>query len=157
MLIFHVLTMLCFLMIRRPPRSTRTDTLFPYTTLFRSLGVFQDRVHRRPDGVAGGTVQTPEEAACPAGVAGNAAFLLDLEQNDVAIAIKAYFMHDLHVAGLFALAPQALARSEEHTTEITSIMSISYAAFSLKKNTELRRIITHSHYDNCAANYECTK
>src|SRR3546814_5770448 len=75
------------LMIRRPPRSTRTDTLFPYTTLFRSRG------------------------------SGH---------------------HSLHAVGQFGElglgALHGLSRSEEHTSELQSLMRISYAVFCLKKN-----------------------
>src|SRR3546814_11771457 len=48
-LLYIVLTCICFLMIRRPPRSTRTDTLFPYTTLFRSLATEGDSGCGDPD------------------------------------------------------------------------------------------------------------
>src|SRR3546814_3643049 len=72
-------------MIRRPPRSTRTDTLFPYTTLFRSVG-------------AGGFRADAIAAAVE-------------EQDRAAIA----------------------SRSEEHTSELQSLMRISYAVFCLKK------------------------
>src|SRR3546814_2391245 len=75
-----------FLMIRRPPRSTRTDTLFPYTTLFRSLA-------RRPD-------------------------VMEAEQN---------------LVSANARIGVAKARSEEHTSELQSLMRISYAVFCLKK------------------------
>src|SRR3546814_18942352 len=85
-----------FLMIRRPPRSTRTDTLFPYTTLFRS--------QRGADPRAGGArvdrqclLDVPARR-CDAGPAG-------------------------HGGG----------RSEEHTSELQSLMRISYAVFCLKK------------------------
>src|SRR3546814_19887414 len=84
-----------FLMIRRPPRSTRTDTLFPYTTLFRSGlrradGQLQQRATGDADGRAG---------------AGRA-----------------------HRPG-----PAPDRRSEEHTSELQSLMRISYAVFCLKK------------------------
>src|SRR3546814_10709947 len=72
-------------MIRRPPRSTRTDTLFPYTTLFRSRQV-------RPFGFRGRS---------------------RLQQ--------------------FRDAPRSRSRSEEHTSELQSLMRISYAVFCLKK------------------------
>src|SRR3546814_1839662 len=74
-------------MIRRPPRSTRTDTLFPYTTLFRSglLG---------PLAASNGTVKTRAQFATPW---------------------------------------MAVGRSEEHTSELQSLMRISYAVFCLKK------------------------
>src|SRR3546814_11596111 len=71
-----------FLMLRRPPRSTRTDTLFPYTTLFRS--------------------QPPRRCLCQAGGGG-------------------------------VLTRQRAGRSEEHTSELQSLMRISYAVFCLKK------------------------
>src|SRR3546814_17823359 len=80
-----------FLMIRRPPRSTRTDTLFPYTTLFRS-------VHRRS-----WQTSSPERR-------------VDVRALDTAC------RHDHD-------------RSEEHTSELQSLMRISYAVFCLKKKT----------------------
>src|SRR3546814_20522694 len=89
-----------FLMIRRPPRSTLTDTLFPYTTLFRSL----------------------VEAVDP---------LLDDE-------MPAKRRHAAHVNRLGAgdhRLPFA-GRSEEHTSELQSLMRISYAVFCLKKKTK---------------------
>src|SRR3546814_5685106 len=80
-----------FLMIRRPPRSTRTDTLFPYTTLFRSLVTW-----RRHD--------VRWEACDDARELGR------------------------HIAGAVLMG-----RSEEHTSELQSLMRISYAVFCLKK------------------------
>src|SRR3546814_1591841 len=97
-------------MIRRPPRSTRTDTLFPYTTLFRSAGggLRATRAadagpsnHRRP------AVRAPGER-------------VDTQRRH---AVAAY--------------PPARLRSEEHTSELQSLMRISYAVFCLKKkNTQ---------------------
>src|SRR3546814_19362939 len=78
-----------FLMIRRPPRSTRTDTLFPYTTLFRSSG----RLYVRP-------IARVPPGAC-----------VDLPCR----------------------CRQPESRSEEHTSELQSLMRISYAVFCLKK------------------------
>src|SRR3546814_1860459 len=83
-------------MIRRPPRSTRTDTLFPYTTLFRSMG---------------------DEA------------LAHQFARDVVL-IKQVGIHPIVVHGG---GPQ-IGRSEEHTSELQSLMRISYAVFCLKKN-----------------------
>src|SRR3546814_12701346 len=74
-----------FLMIRRPPRSTRTDTLFPYTTLFRSSAVPRQGLFR-------------------------------------------------HVHGRYR--PGRPCRSEEHTSELQSLMRISYAVFCLKKKNQ---------------------
>src|SRR5690606_36677814 len=80
-------------------------------SLVNQFRVFQDRVDLRPDGLAGSAVQAPEKTALAAGMAGDAAFLLDLEQHHVAVAIQADFVHHLHVPGFFPLAPQALART----------------------------------------------
>src|SRR3546814_16857946 len=92
-----------FLMIRRPPRSTRTDTLFPYTTLFRSG---PRRSNRRP-GVRGRRSRR------------------SLPRRSAPSDRRAS-------AGPRRAAP-ARSRSEEHTSELQSLMRISYAVFCLKK------------------------
>src|SRR3546814_1926913 len=103
-------------MRRRPPRSTRTDTLFPYTTLFRSPGV--------------------SAALCrpcqPAGV------------SRVAARAGAYGGRRpaRHPAGG---ARQAPARSEEHTSELQSLMRISYAVFCLKKKKQEHKYKIEEH------------
>src|SRR3546814_6489170 len=112
-------------MIRRPPRSTRTDTLFPYTTLFRSE---QDRHRSRAVAleVAGG--QLPAQAQ---------QFTARLGDVDVD---RVELLHGGQRRGLVggdqrALGHRRLAdRSEEHTSELQSLMRISYAVFCLKKN-----------------------
>src|SRR3546814_11744546 len=86
-----ILILLFFLMIRRPPRSTRTDTLFPYTTLFRST-----HLHGRWGWRTWSFLSGREPAA------------------------------------------YAWRRSEEHTSELQSLMRISYAVFCLKKKTKNR-------------------
>src|SRR3546814_5007802 len=87
-------------MIRRPPRSTRTDTLFPYTTLFRSVSGRQMGPHHRAQSQRG----FPYHAACAA-------------------------PHEAAEMG----------RSEEHTSELQSLMRISYAVFCLKKKKKHRK------------------
>src|SRR3546814_8491869 len=95
-------------MIRRPPRSTRTDTLFPYTTLFRSPG--------------------DDEMQAQMGE------------------------HVLYMVAMFGLeghsgfsASYARQRSEEHTSELQSLMRISYAVFCLKKKKHKKhKKVTHS-------------
>src|SRR3546814_7190017 len=104
-------------MIRRPPRSTRTDTLFPYTTLFRS-----------PDGLF-------QNLAIPsAKVAGIIA-------DDRVVAVT---LTGSEGAGM-AVAAAAGKRSEEHTSELQSLMRNSYAVFCLKKTTKSQRTISSLH------------
>src|SRR3546814_9460165 len=101
-------------MSRRPPRSTRTDTLFPYTTLFRSRGL--DLPHRLIHAPA----PRRAHAACRRGrdQASGRGRLCRLGAVDP------------------AAADHTLARSEEHTSELQSLMRISYAVFCLKKKTK---------------------
>src|SRR3546814_7371840 len=116
-------------MIRRPPRSTRTYTLFPYTTLFRSLLV-QAHQHRQV-GVALGVV-AEVGARLPE---------VEFLEDDVGEGLR-----QRGVGALLRVEPE---RSEEHTSELQSLMRISYAVFCLKKkkkkptypysNTYLRR------------------
>src|SRR3546814_5060217 len=99
-----------FLMRRRPPRSTRTDTLFPYTTLFRSrveLG------HRSP--VTGGF-------GVAVGLQPPLHHLLQLGTGERG-----------HQASSSTVVSTTVSRSEEHTSELQSLMRISYAVFCLKK------------------------
>src|SRR3546814_10747013 len=97
-------------MIGRPPRSTRTDTLFPYTTLFRSLAD-EDSGEESTYQIVGA-----DEADIKAGL----------------LSITAPLARARHCGG----AQQRVgwsARSEEHTSELQSLMRISYAVFCLKK------------------------
>src|SRR3546814_15141028 len=95
--LYQIIKYLClilffFLMIRRPPRSTRTDTLFPYTTLFRSVSA---RSRRRRN---------------------------------------VHLHHRHHLASVSGRkTARQRVRSEEHTSELQSLMRISYAVFCLKK------------------------
>src|SRR3546814_4726623 len=98
---------ICFLMIRRPPRSTRTDTLFPYTTLFRSGRVlyrlayffaFQGNLLERYSRRGGPILRRPGEP---------------------------------------------FDRSEEHTSELQSLMRISYAVFCLKKKNKTEKFTNY--------------
>src|SRR3546814_2153047 len=109
-----------FLMIRRPPRSTRTDTLFPYTTLFRSHDHGKDANSRMLVFalILTGTFLVVE-------VIGSFVF------NSLALLSDAGHM----LTDVAALAI-ALMRSEEHTSELQSLMRISYAVFCLNKKQE---------------------
>src|SRR3546814_2559060 len=101
-------------MIRRPPRSTRTDTLFPYTTLFRSAVTFGN--------------QAIADGGAPVG-------LLDFGVGGTTIAGWSNNSDAGYVAFRNAMiaAGSIRARSEEHTSELQSLMRISYAVFCLKK------------------------
>src|SRR3546814_5349169 len=109
-------------MIRRPPRSTRTDTLFPYTTLFRSLSAARE------------LLEHSLESGAP-------------------VLISADARLDGELLRLTAQSIQPLdevaARSEEHTSELQSLMRISYAVFCLKKKKhEPTRPRTNKHRTN---------
>src|SRR3546814_5991417 len=106
-------------MIRRPPISTRTDTLFPYTTLFRSL-----------------------QAGSPLRLRGGG-LVLALRRRGLAVPLH---LHLLVGRQLIAGARQTarlerstlgVPRSEEHTSELQSLMRISYAVFCLKKKKKI--------------------
>src|SRR3546814_1663942 len=117
-------------MRRRPPESTRTDTLFPYTTLFRShlaFGQGLDQLGQRRAQVLG--------AGDGVGAVAGAAGVLDV--------LRA-FEHVHHVVRTL--------RSEEHTSELQSLMRISYAVFCLKKKTTLRKSAHHILQTNRAKN-----
>src|SRR3546814_4259139 len=105
-------------MIRRPPRSTRTDTLFPYTTLFRSLRVLA-LVLGVPPSV--GTLEPTPLILCSSTV--RAVGTWPICQAAMADSMRLE-------AGVDAI------RSEEHTSELQSLMRISYAVFCLKKNNK---------------------
>src|SRR3546814_9714321 len=100
-------------MIRRPPRSTRTATLFPYTTLFRSA------VARRA-GVSREFINSHPELRRLIETAARQARHTPLPQHHDDTTIK-------------GLQVQNRTRSEEHTSELQSLMRISYAVFCLKK------------------------
>src|SRR3546814_11662353 len=107
-----------FLMLRRPPRSTRTDTLFPYTTLFRSSCTIQ--VPR-----TGLRVATPPAA------------IVDFRRVRRVKLLAARMVATADETGGDETGGRVLVmaelRSEEHTSELQSLMRISYAVFCLKK------------------------
>src|SRR3546814_6542554 len=108
-------------MIRRPPRSTLTDTLFPYTTLFRSQ--LDARIDQAVDQV-GDQVERQHHGRRDDE---------DTEQQ-VVVALQQGVIHQAADAG-----PGADGRSEEHTSELQSLMRISYAVFCLKKKQIMKR------------------
>src|SRR3546814_2524228 len=119
-----------FLMIRRPPRSTRTDTLFPYTTLFRSAAQHgRDRPMRT---LADCVILIVEDSG-----------LIAWELEDT---LREAGCRDIRMTGT-AHAARYPFRSEEHTSELQSLMRISYAVFCLttKTNTHMTSKHTRAH------------
>src|SRR3546814_1110545 len=113
-----------FLMIRRPPRSTRTDTLFPYTTLFRSVLI-------------------------------SMGYLKPLIRRENSLSLWTAGMrrnYPEHSKDCRRVTPQSWAgdlplfRLEEHTSELQSLMRISYAVFCLKKKNIYSQILSISSY-----------
>src|SRR3546814_1275703 len=139
-----------FLMIRRPPKFTRTDTLLPYTSLFRSggrdvnnrLGSLFGRKPKRGGQFGGGNgngsgsrPQLPKGS--PKSIAVIVAIIVALwlasgfiivQEGQVAVVTK------------FGKYTKTLPRSEEHTSELQSLMRISYAVFCLKKKNKTRNM-----------------
>src|SRR3546814_3850051 len=114
-------------MIRRPPRSTRTDTLFPYTTLFRS-----------PLIVLGGAL-----TAFPLLLFAIAARRMDYSTLGFVQFLSPSIVFILGLTVFHEpLRPAQLGRSEEHTSELQSLMRISYAVFCLKKKKK------HKHHQH---------
>src|SRR3546814_3322467 len=122
-------------MIRRPPRSTRTDTLFPYTTLFRS-----EKVWRGASDFPHGPATPPFRGQRLEGNPGSGA-ILD-HQHDAGAYWLGKFETEMSTMSFPSLRVDGLTlilglgeRSEEHTSELQSLMRISYAVFCLKKKT----------------------
>src|SRR3546814_2184781 len=118
-------------MIRRPPRSTRTDTLFPYTTLFRSEIAQHDAKH----GVARGQRADIEILAARQGM--RMAHVVSVRRDLVLVEQRHHRAAERPKNELKAQdqADPFVDRSEEHTSELQSLMRISYAVFCLKKKT----------------------
>src|SRR3546814_4908653 len=109
-------------MIRRPPRSTRTDTLFPYTTLFRSGDLGLEPFFRKI---------FPMVTPSPIG-------FRFTSPVSVTITISLFVRYAIGIAACTASewrrsSSQCRGRSEEHTSELQSLMRISYAVFCLNK------------------------
>src|SRR3546814_2086628 len=122
-------------MIRRPPRSTRTDTLFPYTTLFRSPRRRRRRARRlcRPRCGVPQCRQGVGLIACQWLNHIGATVIGTVGSEEKAALAKAHGCH--HTINY---------RSEEHTSELQSLMRISYAVFCLKKKTKKHVIQCHT-------------
>src|SRR3546814_10414075 len=115
MLLAQLLILFVFLVLLRPPRSTRTDSLFPYTTLFRS----------------------------------NRRWLRSSARTTIVPMVKSS-SHSTRTSSTIS----SISRSEEHTSELQSLMRISYAVFCLKKKN-ISKIVQLPHY-NTRQNYPTT-
>src|SRR3546814_7559559 len=124
-----LLLLFFFLMRRRPPRSTRTDTLFPYTTLFRSLphGPLGDGARAAVNGVA--DPQRPHGVPFASHEGQHGERRLRNPQAEPGRQAERQQIGD------------RLGRSEEHTSELQSLMRISYAVFCLKKKKKQYKIL----------------
>src|SRR3546814_7243406 len=117
-------------MIRRPPRSTRTDTLFPYTTLFRSR---PRRIAVRPMPMSKGMIQFPRP-------------LTSISST------KILLKTGIAKPGMTS----SNVRSEEHTSELQALMRSSYAVYSLNKKTNNKQKIQQEQESNYQNN-QCRK
>src|SRR3546814_5719778 len=140
-----LLLIVFFLMIRRPPRSTRTDTLFPYTTLFRSpdFRLVAARAHEAGQRLPG----VGEQHVLDEGDAAGGAFDVGEDDGvhvsrdsgfwirDSGFGIRDWGLGIAEIRLRESLIPNPESppcRSEEHTSELQSLMRISYAVFCLK-------------------------
>src|SRR3546814_1157383 len=123
-----------FLMSRRPPRSTRTDTLFPYTTLFRSARGFRKALERHRAGDRRRRQETPG--------------IQPRRRLGSLVASPARKGRLAPRLGRRSHHP----RSEEHTSELQSLMRISYAVFCLKKKKQEHRNKLHQ---TMSTKHEC--
>src|SRR3546814_9342470 len=131
-------------MIRRPPRSTRTDTLFPYTTLFRSSRSLNRQAKRLPPaersplndrrsyGGRGSIFQTRQRLF--AGIAKSSTSRSPTPRASSSTASKSRIPERGSRAFSHASKSRLLSSSEEHTSELQSLLRISYAVFCLRKN-----------------------
>src|SRR3546814_6611030 len=127
-------------MIRRPPRSTRTDTLFPYTTLFRSPGVVDFRrpaiiVRLNGRGMTAFASYQWIQFCDRKRVDCNRARILNSEHFRWPSLTQISLNFGSHFWEIQLMPP----RSDEHTSELQSLMSISYAVFCLKKTKQHER------------------
>src|SRR3546814_4218627 len=122
-------------MSRRPPRSTRTDTLFPYPTLFRSIeAVYRAQHLQRQFGIGHRVVE--QRRLIRTGAA-----LIVARAGIPGRWYHRLIVLDLAVLDHHPVRENAARRSEEHTSELQSLMRISYAVFCLKQQ------ITHTNRD----------
>src|SRR3546814_3364110 len=122
-------------MLRRPPRSTRPDTLFPYTTLFRSHSTL--------------TLGDSNSTAILAnGSLGKGVTEVELDRRETPQGSRLEMSHDGYARRHGLIHRRLLIRSEEHTSELQSLMRISYAVFCLKKKKKHTYQTTYTQHNN---------
>src|SRR3546814_2832550 len=138
-----------FLMIRRPPRSTRTDTLFPYTTLFRSLLLGESSKRRQPSLKLNYLSQ--HSTQCWRQL--NVIWMVQISSVFWMMITKHSSLRQL----LEKILQQQVffVRSEEHTSELQSLMRISYAVFCLKKKKQKNTQLITAHKHNSRTRSTC--
>src|SRR3546814_3997652 len=121
-------------MLRRPPRSTRTDTLFPYTTLFRSIRRIGDADLPERAQNSSSSAYSIVAGCNHHGFTGGDAIIDSRTPRSLACqcVLGVWLLGKTHID---AVNPP-LIRSEEHTSELQSLMRISYAVFCLKKKKQ---------------------
>src|SRR3546814_9706141 len=119
-------------MLRRPPRSTPTDTPLPYTPLFRSQASGVSTGHQ-PSMRAGGSLHRRTERDSRLGEA------------ILRYCVRWTGLPSMRACQVVTSVAVLLKRSEEHTSELQSLMRISYAVFCLKKKIELHKLHTNKH------------
>src|SRR3546814_5226662 len=129
-------------MIRRPPRSTRTDTLFPYTTLFRSLDTSR---------IAAWDKLNPGLRDLPGFSHEGKAYLVPFDWGNTALVYRTDLVPEADVQSLQVFVDP---RSEEHTSELQSLMRISYAVFCLKKKKNKYDMINSVHHKSRLSNHK---
>src|SRR3546814_4443392 len=121
-------------MIRRPPKSTSTYTLFPYTTLFRSPIVETYESLDVVETFGGVQIRFENESKADLSI------VLMADTAGTGTMEPVYTLYTAAPEGLFAVR-----RSEEHTSELQSLMRISYAVFCLKKTKNIYKLTHHLH------------
>src|SRR3546814_5639331 len=138
-------------MRRRPPNSTRTDTLFPYTTLVRSqisLRVSSESCRDYTSWFAVSfTSEGPRRSILP-----ERRGPFNPSHHQSLPPVKNPTMVGPHTAVIRVATTNAVANSEENTSELQSVMRISYAVFCLKKNKTISKPIPHHIYKHTLAN-----
>src|SRR3546814_7664768 len=129
-------------MIRRPPRSTRTDTLFPYTTLFRSIAIVDSGFLGLGPGKTYPSV--PSFAIAPMiSIARDESGTRCSRPAFIRLGGMVQIFFSMSISSHVAPSNSPERRSEEHTSELQSLLRNSYAVFGLKKKNSTSNVYSH--------------